>query len=462
MGNVDKRGARLYIALFLLVVSAGVYSEYSQAADYYWSWTGHSGRYSSADQACKAATNRTDIRNDLYGSLPASSYRCHWRNGAVYQFWGYVQRYGSSCPADHTLNTSDSTKPTCIPPEPNECEAKIGQSHSFGGDLGQMEVCVGGCLVVADMGSKDPIVTYKKEVSEKTYWWVNGVFSGEQCNSAPPSDSSPPPPTSSEKDRECTPTSTNESGAQVSSCTETEVEVDNQGCVDKGGFVGSGPDGVMRCIAAKKGPKATETKTKTEVESKTNPDGSKDEKTTKTKDKKVCSGAGSCSSSTTTNVSNNSTNADGSAGNSSSSCSGAECASEGTGSGKGNGEGESDGEGEGEEDGDGPEGPTGTLQQGEPGSFAEGISEWEQRLSDARAELDDKVEQLSSQFRGVFDLDLSAGAGSLPCETFPISFGKTSTTLRLCPADYSEQLSYLRFALLLGAAALGAIIILRG
>lgn len=461
MDDFYKRKICIYIALFLLVVSAGVYSEFSRAEQY--TWTYQEGNrafpgYSSALEACQAHVNPTQLARK--GAASLNQFYCQYINtqgNFQSSANSYVYRVGTTCGPGKTYNPATGD---CDPD--NQCESKIGQSHSFGGDLGQMEVCVGGCLVVADMGSADPIVTYKKEVSEKTYWWVNGVFSGEQCNSAPPSDSSPPPPTSSEKDRECTPTSTNESGAQVSSCTETEVEVDNQGCVDKGGFVGSGPDGVMRCIAAKKGPKATETKTKTEVESKTNPDGSKDEKTTKTKDKKVCSGAGSCSSSTTTNVSNNSTNADGSAGNSSSSCSGAECASEGTGSGKGNGEGESDGEGEGEEDGDGPEGPTGTLQQGEPGSFAEGISEWEQRLSDARAELDDKVEQLSSQFRGVFDLDLSAGAGSLPCETFPISFGKTSTTLRLCPADYSEQLSYLRFALLLGAAALGAIIILRG
>lgn len=121
---------RRYIALLLLILSAVFYSGNSFAVDYYWSWTGHSGRYSGADQACKAATNRADVRNDLYGSLPANSYRCHWRNGAIYQFWGYVQRYGDSCPADHTHNTSDPSRPTCIPPaepEPDQCASTSGK-----------------------------------------------------------------------------------------------------------------------------------------------------------------------------------------------------------------------------------------------------------------------------------------------------------------------------------------------
>lgn len=70
----------------------------TSSAHYYWSWTGHSGRYSSADAACRAATGRQNIRNDLYGQLPAISFRCHWINGATSNFWGYVNRYGSSCP----------------------------------------------------------------------------------------------------------------------------------------------------------------------------------------------------------------------------------------------------------------------------------------------------------------------------------------------------------------------------
>ena len=460
-----------YFCLFLIGATLLVLPQFSRADDYYWTRGSSPGsthtKHSTPEPACLeylnnasdlVALDHIEFITQSDGLIRGHCY-VRMRNGRItdtpYANSFTIRRFGNGCTTPAVYNSQTHS---CQAPEPNKCESKIGDKHSFGGDLGQMETCVDGCLVVVDMESPDPIMSYKKGATENTYWWVSGIFSGEQCNSSGPTDSSPPPPTSSDKDRECTPTTTNAEGAQVSSCTETEVEVDNQGCVDNGGFVGSGPDGVMRCIASKKGPKATETKTKTEVESKTNPDGSKDEKTTKTKDKKVCSGSGSCSSSTTTNVSNNHTNSDGSAGNSSSSCSGAECASSGT----GNQKGEGDGQGEGDEEGEGPAGPSGSLKQGEAGSFAEGLAEWDQRLNDARTELDQKVEQLSAQFRGVFDLDLSGGSGSLPCDTVPVSFGKTSVNLRICPADYSDQLSYLRFALLLGAAALGGIIVLRG
>ncbi|SDF75200.1 hypothetical protein SAMN05216381_2351 [Pseudomonas seleniipraecipitans] len=330
--------------------------------------------------------------------------------------------------------------------------------------MGQMETCVDKCIVVVDASSSDPVATYKKpgDIS-KTYWWVTGIFSGEECAASDGTDNNPPAPTESASDSECTPTTTTDDGSQVSTCTETKVEVDNQGCVAKGGSVGS-VNGVMQCVAANKGPKANETKTTTKTETTTKPDGSKTEKTTKTTEQKNCSGAGACSSNTTTNVNNSTTNADGTKGGESSSCTGANCTGDGKGdgSGSGDGKGEGDGEGEGEEEGEGPPGPEGTLKQGEGGDFSEGITEWDQRITDVRADLDQKLGEYSSLFKGVFDLDLGTGGGSLPCENIPISFGTTTTNLRFCLADYSDPLSYLRYALLLGAAALAAVIILRG
>ncbi|SHN06852.1 hypothetical protein SAMN05216288_0461 [Pseudomonas punonensis] len=326
--------------------------------------------------------------------------------------------------------------------------------------MGQMESCADGCTVVVDASSPNAITAYKKPADiSKTYWWVTGVFSGEECATSNGPDTNPPAPTESKSDRDCTPTSTSADGTQTSSCTETETEVDNQGCVAKGGSVGS-VNGVMQCVASNKGPKATETKTNTKTESKTNPDGSKSETTTKTTEQKNCSGAGACSSNTTTNVNHNNTNADGTKGSESSTCTGSNCTGS-TGSGDGKGEGDGDGEGEGEE-GEGPAGPQGTLQKGEVGNFSEGITEWDQRIADVRGELDQKLGQYSNLFKGVFDLNLGTGGGSLPCDNIPVSFGSTSTTLRFCLADYSDPLSYLRYALLLGAAALAAVIILRG
>ncbi len=463
---------------FLLLFLALATSHLSFAEDYYWtvSTTALAGsRYDSAIAACRAAYEFRKSSNEVNGSKYAEpvearitsngrSASCTWAFPPNYPNGGWVgasaTRGGTTCTAPKVYNSATGG---CEAP-PNECSSKIGQSHSFGGDLGQMETCVDKCMVVVDSSSSDPITTYKKpgDIS-KTYWWVTGVFSGEECSASDDGDSTPPAPTESKSDRDCTPTTTSEDGTQTSTCTETKTDVDNRDCVAKGGAVGS-VNGVMQCVASNKGPKATETKKETKTESKTNPDGSKTEKTTTKTDQKTCSGAGSCSSNTTTNVNNSNTNSDGTKGSESSTCSGSNCTGStgsGTGDGKGDGKGDGEGEGEGEE-GEGPAGPQGTLQKGEQGSFAEGISEWDQRISDVRGELDQKLDQYSGMFKGVFDLDLSTGGGSLPCDNIPVSFGSTSTTLRFCLADYADPLSYLRYALLLGAAALAAIIILRG
>ncbi len=467
-------GITFYQRWLLALVLLG-WGPFVLAKDYYWPFGGV--EYSSAQAACSAYYAQNPASNAGYGEgvvtsknpvmLNPNQIRCNWEGyptvnqnfpigGAV-----TIDRRGDSCPPDHTYNpaTGECEKP---PEEPNECEAKIGQTHSFGTDMGQMEACIDKCVVVVDATSPDPITPYKKPSDiTKTYWWVTGMFSGESCGTSNDGDNSPPPPTESSSDTNCSPTTTAADGTQSSTCTETNTDVDNQACVAAGGSVGS-MNGVMRCVAANKGPKATETKTTTKTDTKVNPDGSKSETTTKTTEQKNCSGAGACSTNTTTNVNHNNTNADGTKGSESSTCKGANCTgSTGSGDGKGDGKGDGDGEGEGEQ-GEGPAGPQGTLQKGEQGSFAEGISEWDQRISEVRGELDQKLDQYSGMFKGVFDLNLSTGSGSLPCDNIPVSFGGTSTTLRFCLADYADPLSYLRYALLLGAAALAAIIILRG
>ena len=49
---------------------------------------------------------------------------------------------------------------------------------------------------------------------------------------------------------------------------------------------------------------------------------------------------------------------------------------------------------------------------------------------------------------------------SLPCEQVPVTIGTTTTNLDMCLERFSEPLSYLRFAILLAATALAALIIL--
>lgn len=223
------------------------------------------------------------------------------------------------------------------------------------------------------------------------------------------------------------------------------------------GTVNNGP---FKCYG--KNPSSTGTMTNTKVDTKLNGDGSTTTVKTDTQTKVVCSGVGSCTNQVTTNVTTTTKDPNGNITSDVSKCTGPNCKPSGgidDGGSSGTGDGKGDGEGDKEEE-EGPPGPSRNLQQGEQGSFAEGLSEWDERIAEARAELDQKLDEYGALFKGVFDLNLGAGGGSLPCETFSISTGGVS--LRICPADYSEQLSYLRYVLLLAAAALAAVIVLRG
>lgn len=223
------------------------------------------------------------------------------------------------------------------------------------------------------------------------------------------------------------------------------------------GTVNNGP---FKCYG--KNPSSTGTMTHTKVDTKLNGDGSTTTTKTDTQTKVVCSGVGSCTNQVTTNVTTTTKDPNGNITSDVSKCTGPNCKPSGginDGGSSGTGDGKGDGEGDKEEE-EGPPGPSRNLQQGEQGSFAEGLSEWDERIAEARAELDQKLDEYGALFKGVFDLNLGAGGGSLPCETFSISTGGVS--LRICPADYSEQLSYLRYVLLLAAAALAAVIVLRG
>lgn len=136
---------------------------------------------------------------------------------------------------------------------------------------------------------------------------------------------------------------------------------------------------------------------------------------------------------------------------------------EGSGSGSGSGSGNGEGDGEGECDPsktplcEGISGPSGTLKKPKAGSWDEANKEWEQKVQDAKKDLKDAVKANIDQLKGAFDLQLSTGGGQLPCEAFTV-WGKS---YRLCVADYSTQLSYMRLALLLMAALIAAFVILK-
>ncbi|MGU0644524.1 attachment protein [Pseudomonas aeruginosa] len=150
----------------------------------------------------------------------------------------------------------------------------------------------------------------------------------------------------------------------------------------------------------------------------------------------------------------------------------------GTGNGDGSGGGDGNGGGDGSGDGDGsgtggdgngtcdpakencstgPEGPGGELKEPTPGTWDDAIATWEKKVEEAKKELKTKVKANVDQMKGAFDLNLAEGGGQLPCESMTI-WGKSYS---LCISDYAGQLSSLRVALLLMAALIAALILLK-
>ncbi|MGU1968835.1 attachment protein [Pseudomonas aeruginosa] len=145
---------------------------------------------------------------------------------------------------------------------------------------------------------------------------------------------------------------------------------------------------------------------------------------------------------------------------------------DGSGGGDGNGGGDGSGDGDGSGTGGdgngtcdpakencstGPEGPGGELKEPTPGTWDDAIATWEKKVEEAKKELKTKVKANVDQMKGAFDLNLAEGGGQLPCEPMTI-WGKTYS---LCISDYAGQLSSLRVALLLMAALIAALILLK-
>lgn len=141
----------------------------------------------------------------------------------------------------------------------------------------------------------------------------------------------------------------------------------------------------------------------------------------------------------------------------------------GSGSGTGNGDNEGSDDGDAEDDGEGEcdpskgyvcgggKGPESGLNAPDAGNWDKANEEWDQRLDDAKKELKDKVKANVDQMKSAFNLQLSAGGGQLPCDSISV-WGKS---YRFCVADYGEQLINLRLALLLMAAVIAALIVLK-
>lgn len=509
----------MYLGFALFICGALLYSCSAKAEAYYWErYTAPDRiRYSSAVAACESHYPRSDhYESYTYAGIKfnnGASVSCQARrasNGNVFSDMTVIRKGDSCLPG----TTYDSQTGECLAPqEPNG--EKCGEEVIGGATIPKIKNAEGECvpfydadkpsqckhfsestrfttaiIAVDDNGNPSPpppiveqgcvatVIDYShcKAPAPKKVGAVSlGPapvrcrvalnFTGAVADGEPPVFAPPPvdPGDVCPEGEECLPPDApivnekepcvyvpdGEGRMVCSSSNYTSKPGDYTNC----GSVNNGP---FHCYGTN--PSSTGTMTDTKVETKQNADGSTTTTKTDTQTKVVCSGVGSCSSQVTTNVSHTTKDANGNTTSESSKCTGPNCSSSGgikDGSGTGNGDGNGDGEGD---ESEGPAGPSKGLSQGEQGSFDEALTEWDQRIADARAELDQQLSQYGALFSGVFELNLSEGGGSLPCDSINLSHG---ATYRLCIADFSDPLSWLRYALLLGAAVIAAYIVLR-
>ena len=453
------------IALFLLLAL----SQGASAASYYWESAGFSGGSpSSVCEQIRADNWAGFVRNGeapyyenmspILTRISDTRYGCTPRVRSLIvgdvreQGTWQIGRYGDSC-ATGSMYNNDSA--SC---ELTECKAKEGRFTSFQtSQLLPGAACIGGCAVAAPGQNK---ITDAK--TGKVTYYYDGNYTGNDCSDSNPTDYSPCALeldcTKPEADPETDASTECKAGAdevdssgrtwKVTNCTKVENSKQNGDDECSWGSADLGTGEKWVCVV--KPPKSTTTKTDTETKTTTNPDGSKDTKQTTTTTETKCTGVNSCSTTTTTTTNSNHTNADGSAGDSSSSCKGAKCSSD-------NG----DGEGEEEEGDDDIAGPTKTLTGKVSQGFGETEAEWQAKIDAGRQQLDGLIDQYSTLFSGAFDLNVSTGGGSLPCLNTPISALGQNANIKICPADYEDQLIYLKYILLACATILAGFIILR-
>jgi hypothetical protein len=459
---------RTYIAALLFAISS-VYASGSFAQDYKWYLNAVSNVfYDSPAAVCASYPTTTNGDGTTFTPAGPQYLRDGWfyctervvqtngnTNVGVYNGYAAV-RVGDSCP---TGSTYIPLTGVCTAPEPDKCEAKAGHAANFASTAALPgSACIDGCAAALYVN------TSLVDTKGNRRYYYDGNYTGNQCSGSNPTgynecnleldctkDNTDPEVDAS---NECKP-GADEVGPdgrtwKVSNCTKQETTKQDGEDECNWGLVGAGAEGNWTCVV--KPPKSTSTKTDTETKTTTNTDGSKDTKQTITTTETKCTGVNSCTTTTTTTNNNSHTNADGSAGDSSSSCKGAKCPS-------GNGDGE--GEGEEEEGDDDIAGPTKQLIGKASQGFGEAEAEWQTKIDAGRQQLDGLINQYSALFSGAFDLNMGTGGGGLPCLDTPISALGQNANIKICPADYEDQLVYLKYILLACATILAGFIILR-
>lgn len=440
----------LFSVLALLIFPVGK----SFASAYYWTVSGVIGKFGSAQEACMAAKRdsayqfkRVEVN---YNGNPRQA-QCYWTHPAfppdqVSAIYG-PYRYGDSCPTGAQYNgatggcdcpdgqTKDEggncqAPPTCEAGLPLLLRSPDGPAITSGGRVyiissPPSNACSGGCQYQPTTSRATTCYLVK---GSSTTGFCNYTMSsdGQSCaadNAIPPAVGDPPNPPSpdGETDPAAPPTDPNDPGCPK-------------------GYSWSGT---------------------TCVKSPTDPEGGGEGGGT---DPGTDPGAGGGNGGGDGGGTDPGTGG-GNGGGTAPGTGGGDGTGTGGGNGNGNGNGNGDGEGDGEGECDptknplcaGIPGPSGSLGAPEAGSWDEANAEWDERVTEAKKELKDAVKANIDHLKGAFDLQLSTGGGQLPCDSFTV-WGKS---YRLCVADYSTQLSYMRLALLLMAALIAAFVILK-
>ncbi|MDC7826248.1 hypothetical protein PQS90_13915 [Pseudomonas sp. BLCC-B13] len=447
-----------------------LFAFHAQAADYKWAVRGSavaSQHFTDWKEACTEASKVVGGPWPTIGISPVANstdkivyclyQRPQYPNGYYCSLDCYVTRVGDTCPTGTTWN------PTSRKCEGDPCLPTVGQviyhGHTFrnlGADGNPdtdppIAICSNACQYTHTFeafGSKR-----KGDEIEGSFKYKGNGVSCTVSSSNPSNFDQPPtkPPMSPQQeyfsDKSCDNWVTNADGTSSRRCVSTNKYREPGKLNCKYGA------GAMVCNVATPSPNGKETTVTETTDVTLNPDGSKNTTTNTSTTTTTCKGLSKCSTTTKNETKNEGTNPDGSPGDTETECTGDGCVPEEE-------DGEDKGEEEEEQEEEGIPGPSRSLAKGEQGNFNDANSEWDQKIETAETTLQQKVDQYADAFSGVFDLNLGSGGGSLPCEQVPVTIGTTTQNLDMCLERFSEPLSYLRFAILLAATALAALIIL--
>lgn len=461
------------IRVFFLLASFFLFSAPTYAVNYYWTRPGSANQYATATLACNSLRSpiynctvsscSQDTSNEMVVTYVSDiKFMCKETarpSGTVYNTF-YVNRAGDSCSGGKVYDSSTGscscpagttlTNGQCV--QDNPCLSKSGGNSHFSksGNVGDSFFSRSGTrYVYPDTGCQAGCagtlssVKCKLVAGEPGSYSCAGTlyFSGSTCSSGSGGDvgesTTPNPPPA-----EPTEDSTNNCGSWISSGAGQSQTCVSTTTRDKPGISDSGNS-----------PSPTPTSSKDETTTVTDktptPDGGSNTTTTTNSTNTYCT-VGSCTTTSTSTSQSNTQDSSGNTTGSTSTCSGSNCIkpTDGTGTTSGSGTG-----------GDGTSvtgGYGGQLAGKQQGNFDSANSYWEQKISDSKQELRDKLAQIKSTLTATTTPNLSSGSGGLPCES--VSFGH-GYEFDLCMTPFEGTLAGFKTFILFLAAIIAFYIV---